>query len=84
MTQVRLRLAGRIAGFILAAASLWFLFPKAVYPEGQSSCEVSPPGEYISWVARNIGHSGDVNPGNAHSDIPPFVPFINGCNPKAK
>jgi hypothetical protein len=35
-------------------------------------------GEVFSWVARNIGFSGDENPGQ-----PPEVPFIIGCNPTA-
>jgi hypothetical protein len=34
------------------------------------------PGEILSWVARNIGFSGEENPGQ-----PPEVPFIIGCNP---
>jgi hypothetical protein len=60
---------------------------------GRSSCSISGApngfdgdwdpapgnvGEVLSWVARNIGFSGEENPGQ-----PPEVPFIIGCNPTA-
>jgi len=71
-----------IAAMVLAIALLGFA--RDVQAEGRSPCDQSPPGAYISLVAQTIGHSGEVNPGNAHSDLPPFVPFINECNPTAK
>jgi hypothetical protein len=58
---------------------------------GRSFCSISgaplgfdgthnpPPGnvgEILSWVARNIGFSGEENPGR-----PPEVAFVIGCNP---
>ena len=55
---------------------------------GPSECKGERPGEYISYVARNEGHFGYYNPGNAHSDFRPFVPFVTNenniaCNPNA-
>jgi hypothetical protein len=82
MIQMRLGLLVGFAAMVLAFASLFFA--TEVNAEGRSPCDQSPPGAYISLVAQTIGHSGDVNPGNAHSDLPPFVPFITECNPTAK
>lgn len=52
--------------------------------KGPSVCKEFAPGDFISFVARNIGHSAENNPGNAQNDSPPFVPFIVGCNPNAQ
>jgi hypothetical protein len=40
-------------------------------------------GEYVAWIAQNVGNSGAYNPGNAQDPAPPFVPFVVGCNPTA-
>ena len=47
------------------------------------ACEVAgaPPGDFVSFIAQEIGHSDDNNPGNAKNPSPPFVPFVAGCNP---
>lgn len=38
-------------------------------------------GEFVAWIAQNIGNSGASNPGNAQDPAPPFVPFVIDCNP---
>ena len=40
-------------------------------------------GEFVAWIAQNLGNSGANNPGNAQDPAPPFVPFVIGCNPTA-
>jgi hypothetical protein len=40
-------------------------------------------GEFIAWIAQNVGNSGAYNPGNAQDPALPFVPFVIGCNPTA-
>jgi hypothetical protein len=40
-------------------------------------------GEFVAWIAQNVGNSGAYNPGNAQDPAPPFVPFVIGCNPTA-
>ncbi len=40
-------------------------------------------GEFVAWIAQNVGNSGTYNPGNAQDPAPPFVPFVIGCNPTA-
>jgi hypothetical protein len=40
-------------------------------------------GEFVAWIAQNVGNSGDYNPGNAHDPAAPFVPFVIDCNPAA-
>lgn len=40
-----------------------------------------PPGQFVTFVAQTFGHSGTLNPGNAHNPFPPFVPAVVGCNP---
>jgi hypothetical protein len=40
-------------------------------------------GEFVAWIAQNVGNSGANNPGNAQDPAPPFVPFVIGCNPTA-
>ncbi|MBA2343585.1 MAG: hypothetical protein H0V83_00625 [Rubrobacter sp.] len=56
---------------------------------GPSACKSERPGQYISHVAQEDGHSGYNNPGNAHYSEPPFVPFITNennvaCNPNVE
>src|SRR2546430_1999786 len=82
MIYLRPALIVGITAMVLAVATFGFAIDAEA--EGRSPCDESPPGAYISVVAKTIGHSGEVNPGNAHNDLPPFVPFINGCNPTAK
>ena len=50
---------------------------------GPSACKESQPGQFISFVAQEVGHSSGLNPGNAQNEFPPFVPFVVGCNPTA-
>ncbi len=40
-------------------------------------------GEFVAWIAQNVGNSGVYNPGSAQDPAPPFVPFVVGCNPTA-
>jgi hypothetical protein len=40
-------------------------------------------GEFVAWIAQNVGNSGAYNPGNAQDPAPPFVPFVIDCNPTA-
>jgi hypothetical protein len=40
-------------------------------------------GEFVAWIAQNVGNSGANNPGNAQDPAPPFVPFVIDCNPAA-
>jgi hypothetical protein len=40
-------------------------------------------GEFVAWIAQNVGNSGANNPGNAQDPALPFVPFVIGCNPTA-
>jgi hypothetical protein len=40
-------------------------------------------GQFASFIAQEVGHSADNNPGNAMNPAPPFVPFVLGCNPNA-
>jgi hypothetical protein len=50
-----------------------------------NGCTVNgaPPGQFISNVAHTVGLNGEVNPGNSMNLSPPFVPFVNGCNPNS-
>ena len=46
----------------------------------------APPGQFISFIAQNIGHSGGFNPGNGHGPVPGTAPFVpthenSNCNP---
>jgi hypothetical protein len=55
---------------------------------GPSACTEQQPGQFISFVAQEEGHSGELNPGNAMNEEPPFVPFVSNpfheaCNPNA-
>ncbi|CAA9393220.1 MAG: hypothetical protein AVDCRST_MAG93-9834, partial [uncultured Chloroflexia bacterium] len=45
--------------------------------KGPSACKDIAIGRSISDVARNVGQSGDFNPGHG------FVAFGVGCNPNA-
>ena len=45
-----------------------------------------PPGQFISFLAQNVGHSGAFNPGNGHGPVPGTAPFVpthhnSACNP---
>lgn len=48
---------------------------------GPSACMDLVPGEFISFVATEIGIDADTNPGNSNNSSRPFVPFVEGCNP---
>lgn len=46
----------------------------------------APPGQFISFIAQNVGHSGGFNPGNGHGPVPGTAPFVpthenSNCNP---
>jgi hypothetical protein len=76
----------RAVGVTVAVAAALAMALPAYAQDGQgpSICsEVAPggTGQLISNVAQTVGHSGTLNPGNAQSDFPPFVPFFVGCNP---
>ncbi len=79
MIRARMFLLTAAASLVVAVASVALSGGSAA----QASCKGVKPGEYISDIARNVGHSGDLNPGNAHNPTPPFVPFVLGCNPNA-
>jgi len=68
-----------IAAVVFAGAvalGVGFAGGAAAEGKGPSVCKDEVPGAFISWVAREIGHSKDNHPG-------PFVPFVIGCNPTA-
>ena len=74
--------------FVALVVVLLLTMALPVFAEGKgpSPCKDLTPGEFISWAAQTIGHSGAFNPGNDHSPVenaPPFVPFVfgGGCNP---
>src|SRR6266542_1658033 len=69
-----------------------------VGPDGESFCSASGVpagydgdfdpapnnvGEFVAWIAQNVGNSGAYTPGNAQDPAPPFVPFVIDCNPTA-
>ena len=68
---------------IMATMLVASVMPAFAQGLGPSACKHARIGQFISFVARNIGHSGTINPGNAHNPFPPFVPFVVGCNPHA-
>ena len=62
--------------------------PAFAQGEGPSACQEQEPGQFISGVAQDPGHSSTNNPGNAMNEVPPFVPFVTfsghvACNPTA-
>ena len=71
---------------VMVAASVAPAFAAGL---GPSACKSESPGDYISQGVREGGLNGSINPGNAHSLSPPFVPFITNesftaCNPHAR
>ena len=85
MTRLTIAIASSLAALVLTAAGGLVTLGPAHAQEGQgqgpSACSEIVIGQYISTVARTIGHSAEINPGNAQSSSPPFVPFFVGCNP---
>ncbi len=71
-----LSVAALMAAMLVANAT-----PVFAQAKGPSACKEIQPGQYISFVAQEVGHSGELNPGNAQNPAPPFVPFVVGCNP---
>jgi len=68
---------------VTAAMMVAMAMPAFAQGRGPSACKEERPGQFISFVAREFGHSAELNPGNAKNEAPPFVPFIVGCNPNA-
>ena len=71
-----LSIAALMAAMVVASA-----MPAFAQGKGPSACKEAKPGQFISFVAQEFGHSGTGNPGNAQNPFPPFVPFDVGCNP---
>jgi len=77
---MRKTIVGLFAAGCLLMASL---SGAAAQGQGPSVCKNEQPGQFVSFVAQEVGHSKENNPGNA--SIQParvaFVPFVIGCNP---
>ncbi len=74
-----------VVAFMVAAS----VAPAFAAGQGPSACKSERPGQLISDIAREEGLNGHINPGNARSLAPPFVPFITNqnrtaCNPHAR
>ena len=73
---------------LMTAMMVASVMPAFAQGEGPSACKGQEPGQFISSVAQEEGHSGELNPGNAKNEDPPFVPFVSNpnheaCNPNA-
>jgi hypothetical protein len=74
---------------VTAAMMVAMAMPAFAQGRGPSACKefqlayFSAPGQFISFVAQEVGHSAELNPANAKNEAPPFVPFVVGCNPNA-
>jgi hypothetical protein len=59
----------------VGAANIAIAAPAQADPLGPSACKDQVPGEFISFVAQEIGHGKEIHPRG-------FVPFGSpGCNP---
>ncbi len=84
-----MRLFRRLSTFAILTGVLALGAPGlAAADPGQGCTFVGPPGEFvpgqvISFVAQNVGHSAYNNPGRAKDPRPPFVPSppFTDCNP---
>lgn len=72
-------MAGGVAGALLVGLG----GPAGADPGAGCTVFGEPPGQFVSFIAQEVGHSGTNNPGNANNPFPPFVPFVVGCNPNA-
>jgi hypothetical protein len=61
---------------VMAAMMAASALPAFAEGLGPSACQEEEPGQYVSFVAQEVGHSGENNPGNALNEYPPFVPAI--------
>jgi len=68
---------------VMAAMMAASAMPAFAQGLGPSACKEEQPGQFISSIAQEEGHSAENNPGNAQNEFPPFVPFDVGCNPNA-
>ncbi len=68
---------------VMAAMMAFSALPAFADGLRPSACQEEQPGPYIVFGAQEIGHSAELNPGNAQTGFPPFVPafFAGGCNP---
>ena len=88
-TEVRAMRTARSLCLLAAssgALALAIAAPAAATPGNGCDVGGSPLGQFISFLAQNVGHSGSFNPGNDHGPIPgagPFVPTheTSDCNP---
>ena len=73
------------AALLMTAMMVASVVPAFAEGQGPSACEDQQPGQYISGVAQDPGHSGENYPGNAKNEYLPFVPFAQNdpCNPNA-
>ena len=75
----RVAVLGSAPALLLALSTT----PADAAGRGPSICAGERIGQFVSSIAQEIGHSGELNPGNAKNDSRPFVPFVVGCNPNS-
>ena len=81
----------RFRGSIILVASSGVLAlsvsgPALAAPGTGCTVAGAPPGQFISFLAQNVGQSGQFNPGNGHGPVAGTAPFVpthhnSDCNP---
>ncbi len=80
-----MRLARRVGGIlgVSGVLALGMTGGAGAAPGDGCTFEGEPVGQTVSFIAQEVGHSGEFNPGNAHEEVAPLVPGgdFADCNP---